>query len=82
VNAQTKKCDWKLEDRIMMHNLLTWLFWSGVAVIAYSTISASFKYIHHWRRGARPMAAQAALQTVLSTFGLVALLLIRRIYMS
>jgi hypothetical protein len=81
VHAKTKKCDWKLEARIMMHNLLTWLFWSGVAVISYSTVSASVKYIHHWRQGAKPMAAQAALQTVLSTFGLVALLLIRRVYM-
>jgi hypothetical protein len=64
----------------MMDNLLTWVFWSGATVIAYSTVSASVKYIHHWRRGSSAMAAQAALQTVLGTFGLVALLFIYRIY--
>jgi hypothetical protein len=64
----------------MMDNLLTWLFWSGATVIAYGTVSASVKYIHHWRRGSSAMAAQAALQTVLGTIGLVALLFVYRIY--
>jgi len=66
----------------MMDNLLIWLFWSGATAIAFGTVSASFKYVHHWRRGASAMAAQAALRTVLGTFGLVTLLFIYRIYLS
>ena len=65
----------------MMDNLLIWLFWSGATAIAIGTVSASVKYIHHWRRGSSAMAAQAALQTVLGTFGLVTLLFIHRIYL-
>jgi hypothetical protein len=65
----------------MMDDLFPWLFWSGAVVIAYSAIVASVRYVHHWRRGARIMAAQALLQTALSTFGLVAFWLIHRNYM-
>ena len=49
----------------MLENPFNWLIWSAVAVAIYITISASVRYIHHWRRGARTLAAQAALQTVI-----------------
>jgi hypothetical protein len=65
----------------MIENLLTWLFWSGSAAIVYSTISASVRYLHHWRRGARTLAAQAGLQTVFCVFGLVTLWCIYRVYL-
>jgi hypothetical protein len=81
VHAQFKKRERKLNDRIMMDNLLTWLFWSGAAVIVYSAISASIRYVHHWRRGSRTMAAQAAVQALLCTFGLVTAWAIYRVYM-
>ena len=65
----------------MADDLVPWFFWFGAAAIAYSTISASIRYVHHWRRGARIMAAQAALQALLCTFGLVTLWCIYRAYM-
>ena len=65
---------------IMMDTLFPWLYWSGVAVVVYSAIAASIRYVHYWRRGHKTMAAQAVLQTVLSMFGLLALLLIHRLY--
>jgi hypothetical protein len=64
-----------------MDTLFPWLYWSGAAVIVYSTVSASVKYVHHWRRGSRAMAAQAGLQTVLSIFGLAIIWAIYQVYM-
>ena len=81
LHAQLKENEWKREDRIMMNNLFAWLFWSGAAVIVYSAVSASMRYVHFWRRGARTLAAQAGLQTILCLFGLVALWVIHRGFM-
>jgi len=66
----------------MVEDLVIWLFWLGAAAIGYSTLAASIRYVLHWRRGARIMAAQAALQTLLCTFGLATLWCIYRAYMS
>jgi len=65
----------------MLDDLFPWLFWPGAVVIAYSAIIASVRYVYHWRRGARTMAAQALLQTALSMFGLIAFWLIHRNFM-
>ena len=65
----------------MMDNLFTWLFWSGAAVAIYTTISASVRYVHHWRRGSRTLAAQAALQTVIYLSVLVTLWCVYRAFM-
>ena len=65
----------------MMDNLFTWLFWASTTVIVYSALVASVNYVKYWRQGARTMAAQAVVQTVLCMFGLVALWVIHRFYM-
>ena len=65
----------------MMENLFTWLFWASAAVIVYSALVASANYFKYWRQGARTMAAQAIVQTVLCMFGLVVLWVIHRVYM-
>jgi hypothetical protein len=65
----------------MMDNLFTWLFWASAAVISYSALVASINYVKYWRQGARIMAAQAILQTVLCMSGLVVLWVIHRFYM-
>jgi glucose uptake protein GlcU len=80
VRAQFRKRDRKLEDRIMIDNLLTWVFWSGAAVAMYITISSSVRYVHHWRRGSKIMAAEAALQTVIYLSCLVTLWCVYRAY--
>jgi hypothetical protein len=54
--------------------LLVWLFWFGVAVLAYNHIAASIRYFFHLREGARIIAAQALLRSLLSMAGLVLLL--------
>jgi hypothetical protein len=64
-----------------MDTLFVWLFWLGAAVVVYSAIAASIRYVHFWRRGARTMAAQAGIQTVLSMFGLFAFWFIYRFYL-
>ena len=46
----------------MMDTVITWMFWIGAGVIAYSAVAASIRYFHFWRRGARTMAAEADLQ--------------------
>jgi hypothetical protein len=61
--------------------IITWLFWSGAAVVACGTVSATVRYFHFWRLGHKVMAAQAVLQTVLCTAGLVALYLIHELYL-
>jgi hypothetical protein len=66
----------------MEFDLVTWVFWSGAAAVGISTISASIRYVHHWRRGAKILAAEAALQAVVCTFGLVTFWAIYRTYMS
>ena len=63
-----------------MAQMLTLLFWSGAAVIVYSWIAASIRYIYYLRRGYRIMAAQAKLKSMLSLFGLVALWLVHHYY--
>ena len=65
----------------MMDTVITWMFWLGVGAIAYSAVAASIRYFHFWRRGARTMAAEAGIQTVLSVFGLVGLWFIYRFYL-
>jgi hypothetical protein len=70
----------KLEGRIVMDPIFSLLFWSGVAVIVYSCVTASISYLYHLRRGARIKAAQAMIQSMLSMFGLVALWFIHRYY--
>jgi len=66
----------------MEYDLVTWLFWLGVAAVGFSTISATVRYVHHWRRGAKVLAAEAALQALVCTFGLVTFWAIYRTYMS
>lgn len=66
----------------MADDLLIWLYWFGAAAIGYGAISASVRYVHHWRRGARIMAAQAAVQAILCTAGLGTIWAIYRTYMS
>jgi hypothetical protein len=65
----------------MMDTVITWMFWIGAGVIAYSAVAASIRYVHFWRRGARTMASEAGIQTVLSVFGLLGLWLIYRFYL-
>ena len=65
----------------MMDDLFTWLFWISAAVIVYSALVASVNYVNYKRQGARTMAAQAIVQTVLCMFGLVVLWVIHRFYM-
>ena len=65
----------------MLDNLFTWVFWASAAVIVYAAVVASVNYVNYRRQGARTMAAQAVVQTVLSMFGLVVLSVIRRFYM-
>ena len=65
----------------MMDNLFTWLFWASTTVIVYGALVASINYVNYRRQGARTMAAQAVVQTVLCMFGLVALWVIHRFYM-
>ncbi len=64
-----------------MSELLIWLFWSGVAVLAYNHIAASIRYFHHLREGSRITAAQALIQSVLSMAALVVLLVTSRYFM-
>jgi predicted signal transduction protein with EAL and GGDEF domain len=54
----------------MQFDLVTSVFWLGAAAVGYSTISASIRHVHHWRRGANILAAEAALQAVVCTLGL------------
>jgi hypothetical protein len=63
-----------------MAHVFTLLFWSGAAVIVYSWIAASIRYVYYLRRGYRIMAAQAMLKSMLSLFGLVALWFIHQYY--
>jgi hypothetical protein len=56
------------------------LFWSGAPVIVYSWIAASIRYVYHVRRGARIMAAEAMLKSMLSLIGLVALWFLHEYY--
>jgi hypothetical protein len=65
----------------MADDLLIWLFWFGAAAIGYGALSAFIRYIHHWRRGARIMAAQAAVQAMLCTFGIAIAWAIHQVYM-
>ena len=64
-----------------MDTLITWLFWASAAAIVYGALVASVNYVNYRRQGARTMAAQAIVQTVLCMFGLVVLWVIRRFYM-
>jgi hypothetical protein len=68
------------ESRIVMVHMFTLLFWSGTAVIVYSCIAASIRYICYRRLGAKIMAAQAMLKSMLSLLGLVALWYIHQHY--
>lgn len=63
-----------------MANMFTLLFWCGAAVIVYSWIAASLRYVYYVRRGAKIMAAQAMLKSMLSLIGLVALWFIHQYY--
>ena len=63
-----------------MAQTFTLLFWSGTALVVYSWISASIRYVYYIRRGARIMAAQAMLKSLLSLVGLVALCFIHHYY--
>ena len=63
-----------------MAHMFTLLFWSGAAVIVYSWIAASIRYVYYVRRGAKIMAAQAMLKSMLSLIGLVALWFIHQYY--
>jgi hypothetical protein len=65
----------------MMDKLFTWLFWGSAAVIVYSALVATINYVNYRRQGARTLAAQAIVQTVLCMFGLIALWTIHRFYM-
>jgi len=69
-----------MESGIVMAQMFTLLFWSGTAVIVYSWIAASIKYVYYLRRGAKIMAAQARLKSMLSLVGLVALWFIHHHY--
>jgi hypothetical protein len=66
----------------MADHMAIWLFWFCAVAVGYGAISASIRYIHHWRRGSRIMAAQAALQAVLCTAGLGTVWAIYRTYIS
>jgi len=66
----------------MVFDLVTWVFWIGAATVGYSTISASIRYVHHWRCGAKILAAEAAVQAVVCTVGLGTFWAIYRTYMS
>jgi len=66
----------------MEYELVTWIFWLGAVAVLLGTISAAVRYVHHWRRGSKILAAEAALQGVVCTFGLVTLWAIYRTYMS
>jgi hypothetical protein len=70
----------KTESRIVTAHMFTLLFWSGTAVIVYSWIAASIRYVHYLRRGHKIMAAQAMLKSMLSLAGLVALWFIHQHY--
>ena len=65
----------------MADDLLVWLYWFGAAAIGYGALSACIRYIHHWRRGARIMAAQAAVQAMLCTVGIAVVWAIHQVYM-
>jgi hypothetical protein len=65
----------------MAGDMAIWLFWFGAAAIGYGTLSAFIRYVYHWRRGARIMAAQAAVQAVLCTFGIAVIWAIHQVYL-
>jgi hypothetical protein len=65
----------------MLHSLFKLLFWSGVAIFVYGAIAAPMAYVHHLRRGARIMAAEALIATILSGLCLVALWFIYEYFM-
>ena len=62
--------------------MANWLLWLAAAAICYGALSASIRYVYHWRRGARIMAAQAAIQAVICTAGLGTIWAIYRTYLS
>jgi hypothetical protein len=64
-----------------MDDLFIWLYWISAAVIGYAAVVASVNYVNYRRQGARTMAAQAIVQTVLCMFGLIVLWVIHRFYM-
>jgi len=66
----------------MVDDMVIWLYWLGAAAIAYSTLSATIRYVYHWRRGDRIQAAQAALQAILCTAGLGTIWAIYRTYIT
>ena len=66
----------------MEYELVTWVFWLGAVAVLLGMISATIRYVHHWRRGSKILAAEAALQGVVCTFGLVTFWAIYRTYMS
>jgi hypothetical protein len=66
----------------MADDMAIWLFWFCAVAIGYSTLSAAIRYVYHWRRGSRIMAAQAALQAILCTAGLGTIWTIYRTYIS
>ena len=65
----------------MIDNVLTWVFWAGALAIVYSAVVAFARYVNYSRQGARTMASQAIVQTVLCIFGLAVLWVIHRFYM-
>jgi len=64
-----------------MENLGGWLFWSVTGLVVYSGVSATVRYLQHWRSGARTLAAQAVLQTLFCMILLVALMFIYQGFM-
>jgi hypothetical protein len=59
-----------------------WPFFLSVTAISYGALSGAIRYVYHWRRGARILAAQAAVQAVICTGGLGMICAIYRTYFS
>lgn len=70
-----------MEGEFAMVDLLSWLLWLGMAVMAYGCIAGSVRYIHNIRRGDKTTASQALVQGTISVLGLLALWLLRQHYL-
>ena len=69
-----------MEGEFSRIDVLSWLLWLGMGVMAYGCIAGSVGFIHNLRRGDRTTASQALIQGTVSVFGLVALWLLRQHY--
>jgi len=65
----------------MLHSLFKLLFWFSVAIFFYGAVAAPVAYVQHMRRGARVLAAEALIASVLSALCLVALWFIYEYFM-